>query len=251
MTELHDGVGLVRLARPEVLNAVTYDVLVALRSALWAFSADTACKAVVITGEGSSFCAGLDLRLGLRNDAYADPVEATHAGLRAGVEVILAIREIRPPVVAAVTGHAVGAGFALAAACDIRFASPTARFGAPFLSLGVTGGDFGLSWFLPRIIGAGRAAHLIYEAGTLDAQDAEAYGFARVVDDPLAAAQAFASRLGSFPDFGVTVTKQLLDASPVAGLRDHLDAEARAQALGLLTAPARAAIDHAVRGERS
>lgn len=241
---MHSGVAILTLARQDQLNAVTEDLFRQMRSALRQLSDSPDCKVVVMTGEGSSFCAGMDLEQDIERSVHSDPVEAEHARVRAGVDVIMALREIRQPIIAAVRGHAIGAGFALAAASDLRFASPDARFGAPFLRLGVSGGDLGLSWFLPRIVGSGRASEIIYSGATVEAQDAKTMGLVtEVVDDPLDEAIEFATRLATLPEYGVTATKQLLDASPSASLRDHLDSEARAQVIGLLTEKSRSAVD--------
>ncbi len=250
-TEVRDGVGRVTLTRPERLNAITHRLLAELRDALLGLGERRDVGAVVLSGEGRAFCAGLDLDAGLADPAIDDPVEAMQAGMAAGAAVTLAMRTIPQPVVAAVQGHAVGAGFAFAAAADVRFVAPDARFSAPFLRLGMTVGDFGLSWLLPRIIGHGRASHLFYSAGTLDAEQAVACGLAaEVVEDPLTAATAFAKELAAQPPYGVRVSKELLEAGVGSSLRDHLEAEARAQTIGALTGSAQAAMAAALAGTK-
>jgi enoyl-CoA hydratase/carnithine racemase len=240
-----DGaVTVVALARPGRLNALTAPLLTALRNELARIGDDPACRAVVLTGEGTSFCSGMDLDAGITDDSYGDPAQSGLAGLRAGVAAIVALREIRQPVIAAVRGNAVGAGFALAAACDLRIVAPDVRFSAPFVRLGVSAGDLGLSWFLPRIIGGGRAAELFYRAGAVDAQTAVATGLAgEIADDPLARAVEVAGQIAAHPGYGVAATKELLNATWSSSLRDHLASEARAQVLGLLTDDHRAALD--------
>lgn len=242
-----DGVGTIRLSRPERLNAVTGRTFLELEGAARWLGARASCRAVILTGEGRSFCAGLDLGLGLSPEAatgqdaapwetLTDPIERDTEALRAGVAAILALREIPQPVIAAVKGHAVGAGFALAAAADIRVCSPDATFNAVFVRIGVTAGDLGLSWFLPRIIGNPRAAELFLTGGVLDAREALELGLVTHVDqDPHAIAHDLAAQVARNPRYGVSATKQLLNASPTAGLRDHLEAEARAQIIGLAT----------------
>jgi enoyl-CoA hydratase len=238
--EVSEGVATVSLARPQRLNAITYQLLIELRDALLELGERRDVHAVVLTGQGRSFCAGLDLEAGVSDPAREDPVEAMQSGMDAGAAVTWAIRTIPQPVIAAVRGHAVGAGFAFAAAADVRLISPDARFSAPFLRLGMTVGDFGLSWLLPRIIGQGRASHLFLSAGVLAAEEAVACGLAAgISEDPLAAAGALARQLASQPVYGVQVSKRLLNAGASSSLREHLDSEARAQALGALTSQAR------------
>jgi len=240
---VQDGIGTVTLARPERLNAITYQLLAELRDALLELGARRDVGAVVLAGEGRAFCAGLDLDAGLADPTIADPTEATQAGMEVGAAVTWAMRSIPQPVIAAVQGHAVGAGFAFAAAADVRLVAPNARFSAPFLRLGMTIGDFGLSWMLPRIIGQGRASHLFFSAGVLDAEQAVACGLAaEITPDPLAAATQLAIELAQQPPYGVQASKKLLNASHSSSLRDHLDAEARAQTIGALTGAAQQAM---------
>lgn len=244
-------VAVVWLARPGRRNAVTAQSLTALREELLRLGDDAGCRVIVLTGQGSSFCAGLDLDAAVTDDRYDDPAESGYAGLRGGVAAVTALREIRQPVIAAVRGHAVGAGFALAAACDLRIVAPDARFSAPFVRLGVSAGDLGLSWFLPRIVGWGRAAEVFYRAGIIDADTAARIGLAsEVTDDPVARALAVGAEMAAHPGYGVAATKELLNATWSSSLRDHLTSEARAQALGLLTGDhhaAREALRSAVR----
>ncbi|MEV4124498.1 enoyl-CoA hydratase-related protein [Nocardia sp. NPDC049707] len=158
--------------------------------------------------------------------------------MRHAVDAVLAIREIPQPVVAAVRGHAVGAGFALAAACDMRVCSPNARFEAPFIALGVSAGDLGLSWMLPRMIGFGRATELFYSGGGLDAETAADLGFVQqIAADPVTEALSIARAIATRPPLGVQMTKELLDMSLRSGnLREHLELEMRSQVIGLSSA---------------
>lgn len=245
VTSRADGpVTVVSLARPGRLNALTAPLLTALRDELLRTGDNAACRVVVLTGEGTSFCSGMDLDAGITDDSHGDPAQNGLAGLHAGVAVIVALREIRQPVIAAVRGNAVGAGFALAAACDLRIVAPDVRFSAPFVRLGVSAGDLGLSWFLPRIAGWGRAAEVFYRAAAVDAEAAVAAGLAsEIADDPLARAVEVATEIGAQPGYGVAATKELLNATWSSSLRDHLASEARAQVLGLLTDDHRAALD--------
>ncbi|WP_220448865.1 enoyl-CoA hydratase/isomerase family protein [Nonomuraea mesophila] len=240
--EIDSGVGVVTLTRPDRLNALTHALLRDLRDAVTGIGARADVGAVVLAGQGRAFCAGLDLAEGLADPSPADPVESMHSGMRAGAAVTAAIRDIPQPVIAAVQGYAVGAGFAFAAAADVRIVSPDAKFSAPFLRLGMTAGDFGLSWLLPRLIGHGRAASLIYAAGRLDAGQALEYGLASAIEaDPLAAARQLAAEIAAYPSYGVQATKRLLDSAAESPLAAHLEAEARAQTIGALSDAAREA----------
>jgi enoyl-CoA hydratase len=170
--------------------------------------------------------------------AVGEPIQIAYAGLRRAVGAIIALREIPQPVIAAVRGHAVGAGFALAAASDIRICSPDALFSAPFLKIGTTVGDLGLSWLLPRIIGAGSASEILYTSGKIHAANAYRLGLAqRVVDDPLGEAVELAADIAARPPLAVQMSKELLNASiGGAGLREHLELELRSQVITLVTA---------------
>ena len=240
--EINGSVATITLTRSHRLNAITYALLRDLRAALLAVGEDASVRAVILVGDGRAFCAGLDLAEGLADPSIDDPVQATHAGMRIGAGVTAAIRSIPQPVIAAVRGYAVGAGLAFAAAADIRIIAADARFAAPFLPLGMTAGDFGLSWTLPRLIGQGRAAALIYGAGRFDAEQAVAYGFASAVESkPLEAAREYAETVASYAPYGVQNTKRLLDSAWNSAFTAHLETEAEAQTIGATSAAAQEA----------
>ncbi|MFD6673660.1 enoyl-CoA hydratase/isomerase family protein [Rhodococcus zopfii] len=242
-----DRVAVVTLDRPDKLNALTPELFTDLERALRAIGDDPDCGAVVLTGSGRAFSAGMDLDrpLGHRDgpnvhDAYSD--------MRSAVSTIIALRDIPQPVIAAVRGPAYGAGFALAAACDIRIVAPDTRFGAVFVKIGMSVGDLGLSWLLPRLVGAGAASELFYTAGTFDATEAYRSGLAqRVVDDPVDTAVDLAAEIGTRPPLAVRMSKELLNASIGAGgLRTHLELELRSQVIGLMAPDLRHAIENRV-----
>ena len=137
-----------------------------------------------------------------------------------------------------------GAGFALAAASDVRVCAPDAKFMAPFLKLGVSIGDLGLSWMLPRLIGAGAAAEILYTGRTLGAEEARELRFVQhVVDEPLPKAIELAAKIAARPRLGVQMSKELLNASIGAGgFREHLELELRSQVIGLVSEDHRAAV---------
>jgi enoyl-CoA hydratase len=243
-TYVHEGVGVISINRPERLNALTREVFTGLEQAVRAFGDRDDVRAVVLRGEGRAFCAGLDLREGMAAGSGDEKLEDSYTLMRHGTGFISTLRSIAQPVIAVVQGHAVGAGFAFATAADVRIIGPEARFSAPFVEIGMTFGDLGLSWFLPRIVGHGRAAELLYSAGSLDAEEAVRWGLAsKVSDDPLAEAMVFATHLAELPPYGVQASKGLLESGASTGLRDHLVTEGRAQVIGTMTRSANEAMD--------
>lgn len=250
-TEVRGRIGVISFARPDRLNALSRATTVQLRDALREMGDRSDIGAVVLRGEGRAFCAGLDLEEGIADPRVPDPIEGMAGAMRTGTEVIWLMRTIPQPIIAAVQGWAVGAGFAFTTAADVRFVGAGAKFSAPFLRLGMTVGDLGLSWFLPRLIGHGRAAKVFFEAGVIDAEQAVEWGLAtHVSEDPLAEAMEYAEQVAAFPPYGVATSKDLLNASASSSLRDHLDAEARAQVVGGFTERAKEAMDAALAGTK-
>lgn len=220
-------VATITLNRPQALNALTVPMKVALLEAFRRLDADPAVRAVVLTGAGRAFCAGQDLRERLEPDA---------APLGAEVRerynpIILAMRGLSRPIVAAVNGVAAGAGASLALACDLRIASEAASFALAFGRVGLVP-DSGATWFLPRLVGATHAAELALLGDPLPAADALRLGLVgRVVpDDRLAAeARAVAARLAAGAPRAMTLTKQALDAAWDLDLATALEDEADRQ----------------------
>jgi enoyl-CoA hydratase len=231
--DVRDRVAVVTLNRPDRRNAVNREMKHELFDALSALRWNQDCRVVVLTGAGSSFCSGADLERGIGDG----PVD-TFMNLRKSVAMVLLLREIPQPVIAAVRGHAVGGGFSIAAAADLRVAAPDARFHAPFTDLGMSAGDVGLSYLLPRLIGPAMAAELFYTGGVLDARRAHELGFVNhVVDDPLAIALDLADHLSRKSPMGLRQTKEMLNASLGLGaLREHMELEMRTQVICSLTA---------------
>jgi enoyl-CoA hydratase len=162
-TELDDGIALVTLNRRDRLNAITSSMIDELDRVVTAVDRDPTLRAVVLTGAGRGFCAGLDL-LEQGTAPGAEDVRPVVSGLMWQDHLATLHRRIhrsRKPWIAAVNGPCVGGGFAMALACDIRTASPSATFGAVFLKIGVSNCDMGTSYFLPRLIGASRSAEMV------------------------------------------------------------------------------------------
>ncbi|MCC6960227.1 MAG: enoyl-CoA hydratase [Dehalococcoidia bacterium] len=240
-----DGVALITLNRPDSLNAMGGHLLPMLADALQDAERDRAVRAIVLTGAGRGFCAGGDVRgMQSRNDsqsaAAADPeanpvtramstLERTTAELRAVHDITsLRLHTTPKPTIALVNGVAVGAGFSLALACDVRVCSDRARFGTAFRNVGLSG-DFGGSYFLPRIVGAGKARELYLTAEIIDAQKALALGIANLVvphDDLMTEGMAFCAKIAAGPTATYGRMKANLNLSETGTLQEVLDQEA-------------------------
>ena len=193
-------------------------------------------RAVVITGAGKSFCAGADLE-DLQKTAKLRPAEL-EANLRSWFGLVWRVRNVELPTIAAVKGHALGGGFALALACDIRIAAENTKAGAVFVQRGASSADMGVSWLLPRIVGAGWAAELMFTGDVIDAATGERIGlFNHVVppDQLMQAAQDMARKLAAGPPLGLKFTKRALRRSVWEGLQGQLDFEVSMQTLCFLS----------------
>ncbi|WP_111510477.1 enoyl-CoA hydratase/isomerase family protein [Mycobacterium kyogaense] len=221
--------------RPDSLNALSYELVEALHSALDAVAADNTCRVVVLTGAGRGFCAGLDLRT-TNPEQTGGGLEFPRSGMRWQeriADLTAKIHRLRQPVIAAVNGVAYGGGLGIAAACDLRVAAPSARFCTQFIKLGLGGCDIGVSYTLPRIVGAGQAFDLILTARVVDADEALRLGLvSRLADDAVAEALTIAETLCGYGRFGVESTKQVLWANLDSGsLEAALHLENRSQIL--------------------
>jgi enoyl-CoA hydratase len=236
-----DGLALVTLDRPERMNAMAFDVMVPLRDALREVSTDNGVRVVVLTGAGGAFCSGADLEDPGRVPGI-DGLTLSTIALRSMElldEVILTIRRMHQPVVAAVNGPAIGGGFCLALACDIRIAAEPAYFRAAGISNGLTASELGLSYLLPRAVGSARAAEIMLTGRDVTADEALLIGLvARVVapDELLGDCSEVARRIIGFSRPGVELTKRMLWASlDASSLSAHLDHEGIAQLYVRLT----------------
>jgi enoyl-CoA hydratase len=199
----------VTLNRPDRLNALDFTLVADLHDALERVAADTACRVVLLTGAGRGFCSGLDLK-----DFGAPPAGIDGQEFMASLTTHL--RDTPQVVVAAVNGAAYGGGLGLAAACDLRIAGESATFCSAFIRTGMTGTDIGVSYTLPRLIGASRAFDLVLTGRTIDATEAERIGLvSRVVpDDELAKdSVALASTIAGYTALGLRMTKDVIWAN--------------------------------------
>ena len=227
------SVATITLNRPDRLNALTFEVYGELLDTFRALDTEPGVRAIVITGEGRAFCTGGDV-----NDIIGPLFERDHDGLleftRMTCDLILAIRECRRPVIAALNGTTAGAGAVIASACDVRIASESAKIAFLFTKVGLCGADMGIAWLLPRIIGFGRATELLMTGEFTDAETALRIGlYNRVVpvDEVLGEARKLAEKLARGPSYALGVTKQSLNQEASLDLASALQAEAEAQAV--------------------
>jgi enoyl-CoA hydratase/carnithine racemase len=239
------GVAAITLSRPERLNALTFQVYEELAATFRALSGSVDARVVVITGKGKGFCSGGDVD-GIIAHLFEEDARGLLEFTRLTGALIQSIREVRRPVIAAVNGVAVGAGAVIAAACDLRVAAESARFGFIFPKVGLSGADMGASFLLPRLVGHGRAAELLYFGDVIDAAEAHRIGFVnRVVSDAelVPAAMRWAERLARGPAFAHAMTKQMLESEHGMTLAQAIEAEAQAQAICMAHRDFRAAYD--------
>ena len=235
--EVHDGVATLTFNRPEVLNALTFEVYAQFRDLLEELRYDDAVKVLVLTGQGRGFCSGGDVHeiIGelLKRDlkGHLDFTRMTGA-------VVQNMRLLDKPIIAALNGTTAGAGAVIALASDLRIASEQARFAFLFTKVGLAGADMGAAYLLPKVVGLGRATELLMLGETIDAETAERYGLAyRVVDDDQLepTVRELASRLVNGPTLALSMTKEMLNNESYMDLHSAIEAEAQAQALLLMS----------------
>ncbi|MFT4658707.1 MAG: enoyl-CoA hydratase [Candidatus Aldehydirespiratoraceae bacterium] len=232
-TEVDDGIALVTLNRPDRLNAITSTMINELDRVVSAVDLDPKLRAVVLTGAGRGFCAGLDL-LEQGTAPGADDVRPVVSGFMWQDHLATLherIHRSRKPWIAAINGACVGGGFAMALACDIRTASNAATFGAVFLKIGVSNCDMGTSYFLPRLVGASRSAELLLTARIFDANEADRIGLLSALDDdPVERALDTARLIRTNAPFATWMTKETMwQTVDAPSLRHALDIENRTQ----------------------
>jgi enoyl-CoA hydratase len=209
------------LDRPQRLNAMSRQLVTELRDFLTSLPEDRQTRVIVLRGAGRAFCAGLDLKESHSEDHGEGAGVA--AGLRAQrriAELVLLMRRAPQPIIACVHGAASGGGFALALGADVRLAGESARMNAAFIRIGLSACDVGVSYFLPRMVGASIAAELLLTGNFVDAARAEKIGLvSRVVPDAdlEATARALAADILRNSPLGVRLTKECLNMSLDAG----------------------------------
>jgi len=235
------GVALVTLDRPDRMNSMAFDVMIPLRETLEEISRDNDVRVVVLTGKGKAFCSGADLENPGRVpdiDGLTLPTIAMRS-MELLEKVVLTVRGMHQPVIGAINGPAIGGGFCLALACDLRIAAEPAYFRAAGINNGLTASELGIAYLLPRAIGTARAAELMYTGRDLGADEAERIGLvSRVVpvDQLHDAAYELADRIIGFSRPGIELTKRMLASSADASsLSQHIAHEGLAQLYVRLT----------------
>jgi len=235
--EERDEVATLTFSRPDRLNSLTFDVYADIRDLTSSLRHRQDVRVLVIKGRGRGFCSGGDvdeiiaelLKMGTR-DVY-EFARMTGACVRN-------LREIPQPVIAAVNGIAAGAGAVIGAAADIRVLAESASFRFLFTSVGLSGGDMGICWLLPRIVGLGRATEALLLGGKITSQEALAWGLASrvVADDQLDSAVAeYVTRLKELAPWGLAMTKEMLNRAASTDYSSAIEMEAFTQTL-LMTA---------------
>jgi enoyl-CoA hydratase len=230
------GIAQVTLNLPERMNSMAFDVMVPLRDLLREISDDNDVRAVVLTGAGRGFCSGADQSGERGRMPNTEGLTAATVALRAMElleDVVLTLRAMHQPVIAAVNGPAIGGGLCLALACDIRVAAEGAFFRAAGINNGLTASELGLSYLLPRAIGSSRAFEIMLTGRDVDAAEAERIGLvSRVVgpDEVVPAAVEIGSRIARWSRPGVELTKRTLwSGLDAASLAQHMNAEGLGQ----------------------
>lgn len=234
--EVNDGIALVTFNRPDVLNALTFEVYAQFRDLLEALRYDHTVKVLLLTGNGKGFCSGGDVHQIIGELLKRDVKERLDFTRMTGA-LVQNMRLLDKPIIAALNGTTAGAGAVIALAADLRIASEKARFAFLFTKVGLTGADMGAAYLLPRVIGQGRALELLLLGDTIDAATAERYGLVnRVVPhaEVVTAAQAWARRLAQGPTMAISMTKRLVNNEWNMDLVSALESEAQAQALMLM-----------------
>jgi len=228
-----EGVAVATLDRPDRLNAMTMGMFADLEELAWHIGNLDAARVLILTGAGQGFCAGYDLA-----DAAELPGLSPMAMLarqEQAARALSAVRAVRVPVIAAVNGAVAGGGLALALAADIRIASSAAKFNAAFVRIGLSAGDLGTSWLLPRLVGPALAAEIAYTGRFVEAAEAERIGLVNKVvpaQDLLTEAVAMAMLICANSPAGVQLSKRALQANmEVTSYAAALELENRGQAL--------------------
>jgi enoyl-CoA hydratase len=228
-------VALITLNRPERMNSMAFDVMVPLKEVLENIAYDNSVRVVVLTGAGKGFSSGADHKSAGSVPHVQDLTRPTYAlrSMQILDDVILALRRLHQPVIAAVNGAAIGGGLCLALAADIRVASHAAYFRAAGINNGLTASELGLSYLLPRAIGSSRAFEIMLTGRDIDAEEAERIGLVsrQVPDDQLLdTCYDMAERIAAFSRPGVELTKRTLwSGLDAASLEGHMQAEGLGQ----------------------
>ncbi|HVL77337.1 MAG TPA: enoyl-CoA hydratase family protein [Noviherbaspirillum sp.] len=235
--EVKDGVATLTLNRPERKNPLTLDSYAELRDLFRALAYADDVKTVVITGAGGNFCSGGDV-----HEIIGPLTKLDMPGLltftRMTGDVVKAMRACPQPIVAAIDGVCAGAGALLALASDIRLGTARSKTAFLFARVGLAGCDMGACALLPRVIGQGRTAELMYTGRAMSGEEGERWGFFNRLcapEDVLAQALALAASIAEGPTFAHGMTKKMLQQEWNMGVDEAIEAEAQAQAICMMT----------------
>jgi enoyl-CoA hydratase len=229
------GITVIKMNRPDRMNAMAFDVMVPLKEALEAVSFDNSTRVVILTGEGKGFCSGADLKdpgyLSIF-DGLTMPGIARRA-MKVLDDVMHAVQTMHQPVFSAINGPAIGGGFCLSMITDIRIASDTAVFRAAGINNGLTSAELGLSYTLPRAIGSTRAFEIMLTGRDVSAEEAERIGIVSKVVPPeqlMDTCYDMADQIQQHSHLGVELSKQMLwSGLQASNLQSHMNHEGHAQ----------------------
>ena len=230
--EVDDGIATVRLNDPDKLNALTFQTYEELERLTEELAHDDTVKVLVLTGSGKGFCSGGSVD-GIIEKLLQMKSDSLYTFTRMTCNVVKNMRNLKKPIIAAVNGIAAGAGAMLALASDIRILSDKAKFSFLFVKVGLAGADMGALYLLPRIVGQGKAAELLFLGDSIDAQEAYRIGLANRVapqEKLMEEVYGIARRLKDGPLYALGVTKELLNSEAHMNLETALETEATVQA---------------------
>ena len=241
-----DGrVATITLNRPEKKNPLTFDSYAELRDLFRALAQASDVRAVVLTGAGGNFCSGGDV-FEIIEPLTKMPAPELLRFTRMTGDLVKAMKRAPQPIVAAIDGVCAGAGAMIALASDLRLGTPVAKTAFLFTRVGLAGADMGACGLLPRVIGQGRAADLLFNGRTMSADEGFAWGWFNALhprEELLAKAEAQARALADGPWFAHTMTKTMLNQEWAMGVEEMIESEAQAQALCMLTQDFKRAFD--------
>lgn len=255
--DIDGNVATLTLNRPEIRNAISGDEMIgAIVDAVERVNEDTDVRCAILTGAGTAFCAGGNIKLLAAPRDHIDPRNPARIrlGYRTGIQRIpTAFERLEVPIIAAVNGPAIGAGCDMTCMCDIRIAGTRAQFAESFIRLGLIPGDGG-AWLLPRVVGYSMACELALTGETIDANEALRIGLvSRVVPDEelLPTARALADRIAAHPPYALRMTKRLLRDGRHVKLDTALDMAAAMQSLAHATHDHRRAVEAFVNKQKA
>jgi enoyl-CoA hydratase/carnithine racemase len=247
LIERRGPIAIVTLNEPQTRNALSERLIAELCAFIATANADETLSCLVLTGAGEGFCSGGNVRemYDRSQPMYRGAPYDMKEGYRKGIQQLpLLFDALDVPVVAAVNGHAIGAGCDLALMCDIRIGADNAKFAESFLRVGIVAGDGG-AWLLPRVVGLPRALEMALTCRMLDADEAKEWGLVTHIaprGELLAEAVAMAEKIAAFPPKSIRLNKRLIHRSQSRGLRECLELSAAYQAIIQNTADQREAV---------